>query len=252
MGWLSTVATGSNIATFKDESCSQSIDNLSGPNGYPNGTCTRLSLGTLKSFQVVNLDKGCAVTIYGPDEDPAYPCSSTQLQVAEIAQCYNTSWVYYSIDGCDIPTTTPSATPLITDSTPPPTGVASSSATSSATAAPRSSHTGIIIGGIVGGVALFALILFGVAFYYRRRYSTAKRLPPPPPPPPSYELSNNAMLVELQYPEKTVQTEMWAHEPAQEIGRNSSYQPPAELPGDAVAMGDKERREKEATMRNMI
>ena len=50
----------SNIATFSDAKCEDSEDNINGPNGYPNGTCTRIDWkGSFKSFQVVDVDKGC-------------------------------------------------------------------------------------------------------------------------------------------------------------------------------------------------
>lgn len=49
----------SNIGTFKDKTCSKSLDNYNGPNGYPDGTCTPLHLQSQQSFQVVGLDPGC-------------------------------------------------------------------------------------------------------------------------------------------------------------------------------------------------
>ena len=51
--------SGSNIATFEDDSCANSLDNINGPNGYPDGTCTSLNLEPIESFQVVGLDPGC-------------------------------------------------------------------------------------------------------------------------------------------------------------------------------------------------
>lgn len=51
----------SNIATFEDAKCKDSKENINGPNGYPNGTCTPLDKkGSYKSFQVVGLDEGCS------------------------------------------------------------------------------------------------------------------------------------------------------------------------------------------------
>ena len=80
---------------------------------------------------------------------------------------------------------------------------------------------------------MFAL-LFGIALFCLRR-----RTGKPLPPPPSYELSNDHARVELSYPEKTRQMELYGHEAAIELGRNSAHVPPVELPGDAMVGGDK-------------
>lgn len=54
-------AATSDISTFSDSSCKNSYRGFSGPNGYPNGTCSRLDRdGSFSSFQVVGLDTGCA------------------------------------------------------------------------------------------------------------------------------------------------------------------------------------------------
>ncbi|KAJ8111915.1 hypothetical protein OPT61_g5604 [Boeremia exigua] len=58
--------------------CQTSFKSLTGPNGFPDGTCTDLRRsGAYGSFQIVSLDPGCAVTIYSNDttNDPcsAYP-----------------------------------------------------------------------------------------------------------------------------------------------------------------------------------
>jgi hypothetical protein len=56
---------GSNIATFSDTKCKDSLNNIPGPNGYPNGTCTPLDTkGAIGSFQVVDLDPGCSGTTH--------------------------------------------------------------------------------------------------------------------------------------------------------------------------------------------
>lgn len=57
----SLVGSTSSIATFSDENCQNSLSSFDGPNGYPNGTCSRLERsGKYGSFQVVNLDNGCS------------------------------------------------------------------------------------------------------------------------------------------------------------------------------------------------
>lgn len=54
------ITLGSNVAIFEDGKCKDSKQNIDGPNGYPNGTCTALDKkGSYKSFQIVDLDDGC-------------------------------------------------------------------------------------------------------------------------------------------------------------------------------------------------
>ncbi|KAF2467947.1 uncharacterized protein BDR25DRAFT_327148 [Lindgomyces ingoldianus] len=205
-----TVATG--IGTFTDNKCTKSHDLLTGPNGYPDGTCTPLNLtSSLPGFQVVGLDSGCAVTIYGHDDETNQPCSSPTKIVAELASCYNSSWVYYSIDGCDPPGQTPSAAPTL----------------STTPQHKNSSNIGAIVGGIVGGVVGIALVIIVIFLCYRQR----KGLVALQTPPPSYELPNGAVM-ELHQSEKKAHTELYAHEAAVEMGRNSTYIPPAELPAE--------------------
>ncbi|ORY19165.1 hypothetical protein BCR34DRAFT_582354 [Clohesyomyces aquaticus] len=207
-------AASSSIGTFTDGKCTKSHELINGPNGYPDGTCTPLNLtSSLHGFQVVGLDSGCSVTIYGPDDDTGLACSSPTKIIAELASCYNTSWVYYSIDGCDPPGKTPSPTPT----------------SSSASKQNGTTNIGAIVGGIVGGVVGVALVIIIIFLCYRQR-----RVPPrkdTPPPPPRYELPN-AAINEMQQTEKTKHTELYAHEAAVEMGRNSAFVPPAELAGD--------------------
>ncbi|OJD34044.1 uncharacterized protein BKCO1_2500079 [Diplodia corticola] len=164
------------ITTYRDAECQISQDDIKGPNGYPDGACTLFSERTtsnFSSFQVVDLDPECGVTIYGPNSD-SLSCSSTAKQIADIAHCYNTSWLYYSIDNCTPPDEIPSTT--TTAATPNPTN--------------QSSSASAIIGGSVGGaVALLASIL-GAIFFFRRRKRTRERERQSPPqqrheePPP--------------------------------------------------------------------
>ncbi|KAF5845303.1 hypothetical protein GGP41_002869 [Bipolaris sorokiniana] len=114
------LVSSSIIATFTDDQCKNAFQSFTVENGYPNGTCSRLAdNGKYGSFQVVGLDPGCSVlqdecmelltlsaTIYGADAEEFVPCSSTALQFAQIAACYNASWVYYSVDMCTPPNPT--------------------------------------------------------------------------------------------------------------------------------------------------
>jgi hypothetical protein len=92
------------------------------------------------------------VTIYGPKTNDE-PCSANILQVANGGQCYNASWVYYSIDDCLVNDT---SSTILT-----PSGAAT--ATSSAAVSPyRSYHDaspGTIAGSVVGGKVGFTLIV---------------------------------------------------------------------------------------------
>ncbi|KAF2103610.1 hypothetical protein NA57DRAFT_53125 [Rhizodiscina lignyota] len=165
------VAGSTNIATFSDSNCQQSFQNLQGPNGYPNGTCTALNTqGSYGSFQVVDEDPGCTVTIYGKDATPD-SCSSTSLQFAEIAMCYNASWVYYSIDACLRPGTAAYSSALSASSAAS-TSSAAAATSSSSSSTSHSSHSspiGPIVGGVVGGVLVGMLVLGGGFFLLRRR-----------------------------------------------------------------------------------
>ncbi|KAH6643603.1 hypothetical protein C7974DRAFT_1317 [Boeremia exigua] len=122
-----------------------SFKSLTGPNGYPDGTCTDLRRsGPYGSFQIVSLDPGCSVTIYSNDttNDPCSASPDSQA-LGQLIACYNTTYHYYSIDMCD---------PAAARSSSPPELV------------PKS-HTGAIVGGVVGGVLGIA-VLIGVVFWH--------------------------------------------------------------------------------------
>jgi hypothetical protein len=93
-------------------------------------------------------------------------------------------------------------------------------------------------------------MVFGITLFCLRR-SHRRRVTNPIPSPPSYELSIEHARLEAaanasrREPEKPltvrlpVRTELWGHEAAAEMGRNSTYVPPVELPGDAIFGEDK-------------
>ncbi|KAK8218035.1 hypothetical protein IWZ01DRAFT_134993 [Phyllosticta capitalensis] len=155
----SRVSAATTIATFYDDACKDSYNGFSGPDGFPNGTCTSLNQmngGSFKSFQVVELDPGCAVTIYDNNTSEGI-CSPVVLQVANIASCYNTTWTYYSIDGCTVPSS--SSAPK----------TSSSSSTRKGSKKKHRKHTAAIAGGVVGGIAGGAAIAALSYFLLRRR-----------------------------------------------------------------------------------
>lgn len=184
----------SQIALFEDDNCQESLRGLEGPNGYPNGTCTDLRRnGPYGSFQVVGLDPGCtgmllresidailrvamlmmcAVTIYVNDTTVDI-CSGFQEEIQPI-DCYNSTFVYYSIDFCDAGAIgeSPSA-----KSTPTPTPTPTS--TPSSTPPPKASSglsTGAIAGAAVGGgIGLGIIIGLAVFYIMRKRHSSRPR-----------------------------------------------------------------------------
>ncbi|OAG03089.1 uncharacterized protein CC84DRAFT_1219996 [Paraphaeosphaeria sporulosa] len=228
----------SNIATFEDAKCKDSKENINGPNGYPNGTCTRIDKkGAYKSFQVVGLDEGCSVTLYGKDSDPKSSCSSqTQLEFPRIGACYNASWVYFSIDFCDPPETRSSSTTLHVTSTPAASSTSSTTLTSTSATTPNSTpktsrkgNTGAIAGGIVGGAVALALVVALVIFSVKRNRRLQEEAQGHAPGTAPEEL-----------PTQDVKHEIYSHEaslPPQEIGRNSVYIPPSELHSNAMKGG---------------
>ncbi|CAG5185447.1 uncharacterized protein ALTATR162_LOCUS11307 [Alternaria atra] len=171
IAFATSVFAKSQIALFSDDNCQESLRGIEGPNGYPNGTCTDLRRnGAYGSFQVVGLDPGCTVTIYMNDTTVDI-CSGFQEEI-ELVDCYNSTFVYYSIDFCDAgaigdsPTATPTPTPIPTTtptpiSTPPP--VASSGIS-----------TGAIVGAAVGGGIALGIIIGLVVFYVMKKRNSGR------------------------------------------------------------------------------
>ena len=107
------------------------------------------------------------VTIYGNDTIATEPCSATVLQFANVAQCYNASWVYYSIDGCSIPS--------------------SSSESASSSSSSSSVNAGAIAGGVIGALAGIG-ILAGLFWYFCVSRSKGENPEAPvPSQPPTFE-----------------------------------------------------------------
>ncbi|KAL7770740.1 hypothetical protein CFE70_000679 [Pyrenophora teres f. teres 0-1] len=115
----------SQIALFTDGNCQNSLRGLEGPNGYPNDTTTD-------------------------------PCSGYAQEIQPV-ECFNSTFVYYSIDFCDPSgAQSPSPKPALSQ-TPTP--------------APDSSKmsTGAIAGAAIGGVAGLSLILGLILFFVMKR-----------------------------------------------------------------------------------
>jgi len=221
---LQLVAAGTHIATFTDTKCKDSFRDIDGPNGYPNGTCSRLdSEGSFGSFQVVQQDPGCGVTIYGNDTTEDI-CSSipSQTIIAELVKCYNSSWVHYSIDFCTDPSTLSSSTP-------------SSNPTNTATSkSSGSSHPGLIAGCVVGGVIVIAALAIGAFIYARRKRRANGGVGP--------IMKDGRNIQEMDAGEVK---ELPAHPGAEEYSElqgsrpRSSVKPPVELPAYEYPSGPK-------------
>ncbi|KAF2703085.1 hypothetical protein K504DRAFT_486061 [Pleomassaria siparia CBS 279.74] len=240
----------SSIATYNETKCMKGLENMNGPNGYPEGICTLLPLKSFQAFQIQGLDPGCGVTLYGEDTT-SDPCSSDVKILGKIATCYNATWVYYSIDGCDIPSITPSptsislpsSTSLPISSSPASSSTSSSGSASSPSATPApaasSNRLSLIIGASIGGVGAVALMAMAALLFVRHRRSRSNTAPPVPP---AYELPNDRGVLEAPRGEKTIPKELWAHDPVQEMGRNSVHIPPVELAGDDGSAGEQDKK----------
>ena len=163
------------------------------------------------------------VTIYANDTIAGEPCSAVVLQFASIATCYNSSWVYYSIDACIPPSSSSSA---------------SSSPTSSSTPQNHhSNHTGAIVGGVVGGIAGVAILVGIAIFLFVRRRRQQRQQPNKPQEMPDTHVPEMYA--------KAVGPELPAPQGIAELGRNSQYITAAELPGDHGEHAEQAEKPKE-------
>lgn len=151
------------------------------------------------------------VTLYGENEGPLM-CSSASRIVGHLATCYDSSWVYYSIDGC-----LPPASSIEVSSIKPTATGPSATRTASETPQPKV-HTGVIVGSTVAGVSCMILGLTGalVILRRRRRALSEDRV---------HELSEDQARAESDAAaEKKQARELWADHAAVEIGRNSRFE----------------------------
>lgn len=109
------------------------------------------------------------VTVYTPNTDER-PCSGLAV-VGELNKCYNTSWPYYSVDNCDVPTilsTTLSTSTAGTAATATNTPTSAPSTTSGITGGPALS-AGEVVGISLSCVAGTALIMLALGWSFLRR-----------------------------------------------------------------------------------
>lgn len=82
------------------------------------------------------------VTIY--EDAPGDICSGTQVENVDIASCWNSTYVFYSIDFCDPGAANSSPSPSTSKSSAPPVGA--------------------IVGGVVGGVIVLVVLVCGLGW----------------------------------------------------------------------------------------
>ncbi|KAI1745533.1 hypothetical protein F4680DRAFT_402493 [Xylaria scruposa] len=143
------------ILTFSDKNCRTRSGLISAKDSPGSGDCTKLTSG-LTSFMLGDLGDGCTVTIYGNDpKDPI--CSAENLELAETTVCYNSSWVYFSVDEC-----TPTSSTSTSAST-------STTSTATTTSTPDSASSGVNVGAVVGGTVsgvFVVAVIVGAALYF--------------------------------------------------------------------------------------
>jgi hypothetical protein len=181
-----------------------------------------------------------SATIYGADSEEFVPCSSTVLQFALVAECYNSSYVYYSVDACTPPSLISSSSLSAS-----PSASASSTPSPSVTSKPRKSNTGAIAGGVVGGVCGLALIATAIFLLLRRKKKPGQQ--PPEVPSEERREADGSARVELAHNDPKQEMDSKNIAP-QELGDKKSVElPPVELPGDEVAKHDQQISDSQLT-----
>lgn len=136
-------------------------------------------------------------------------CSGGTKATGLVETCYNSSWMYFSIEGCR---------PSISSSTAINNVIANSTSSSrnneKSGAEPR--RAGVIAGTIVASIAGTALLITGVSILMRRH--------PKVKPAVSHELPSDHALVETVSVEKQVAKELEGDHAAVEMGRNSRFE----------------------------
>lgn len=196
------------LALYNDTACSASgvIENVAALDGYPDGQCTHLTDlqggDTFQGFKFLTLDDGCAstspegvpsqknlltslrphsVTLYGPD---SVVCSGFVF-AASLNVCYNTSWTYYSVDGCSVPSIS-SSTPTSTSTSSSVTVTASTSSSGKTPSLSGGALAGVIVVAIVAAAAIAVAAIFFLGRRTRRldRERAAREAAETEPKPP--------------------------------------------------------------------
>ncbi|KAI2643542.1 hypothetical protein GGS21DRAFT_496904 [Xylaria nigripes] len=185
---LPFVRATTQILTFSDPHCNNSLATLNPADSLGSGPCNQIT-SDYSSFMITRIGPGCGVTIYG--NVPF--CSSPTLELGELSTCYNTTWVFFSVDDCTQLSSTPPETtlsivipngiPTTTPSLPPSIPIAGEPAPQ----ASRKVNVGAIVGGSIAGVAILAcLAIYFFGIRPRQKQRAQQEVPPPPPPHPRY------------------------------------------------------------------
>ncbi|KAI0454466.1 hypothetical protein F5B21DRAFT_475484 [Xylaria acuta] len=160
------------ILTFSDRGCHTRSGSISVKDSPGSGACTRLTSG-YTSFMIGKLGDGCAVTIYGHDPKDSI-CSATNLTLAETTVCYNSSWIYFSVDNC-----APLGTTSL-ESVSSTTSIASTTSTTTTTSTPNPVSDGVnvgaVVGGTVSGVFVVAVLAGGAIYFFWFRPKQQRKL----------------------------------------------------------------------------
>ncbi|KAI1295104.1 hypothetical protein F5Y03DRAFT_399362 [Xylaria venustula] len=158
----------SSILTFSDRNCGTLLSTIDVKDTTGSGECTRLTSG-YKSLMIGTLGDGCSATIYGHDSENSI-CSATNNSLAVPSVCYNSSWIYFSVDVCAPNATTSELASKSTATTSAiATSTLSTASTSTSTTAPGSTNNGVNIGAVVGGTVsgVFVLaVVVGAGLYF--------------------------------------------------------------------------------------
>ncbi|KAI1432690.1 hypothetical protein GGR50DRAFT_696809 [Xylaria sp. CBS 124048] len=174
------------ISTFSDSHCGAFLSTIEVADSTGSGPCRDIT-SRYGSFEIGSLGPDCAVTIYGRDPQDPY-CSATNLLLAASNQCYNSTWISFSVDNCapaeSVASSPTTATATATADTALPTGSADRNTATTASvswpkseSAPRASsadgpNIGAIVGGSVGGLAVIgvlAIYFFGLRPIQKRQ-----------------------------------------------------------------------------------
>ncbi|KAI0799511.1 hypothetical protein GGR55DRAFT_476789 [Xylaria sp. FL0064] len=153
----------SSVLTFSDQNCRTLSGTINVTDTTGSGECTRLTKG-YESFMIGTLGEGCSVTIYGHDKENSI-CSATNLALAEPAVCYNSTWIYFSVDVCSPPSSISQSLSTSTLAT----SASSTTSTTTPTTAPEHTSSGVnvgaVVGGTISGVFVLALVV-GAGLYF--------------------------------------------------------------------------------------
>ncbi|KAI1266040.1 hypothetical protein F5Y18DRAFT_384380 [Xylariaceae sp. FL1019] len=165
----SSLARASVVQTYTDANCKKLKLEITVDNSTGSGDCTSLKTG-YKSFMITSLGKGCSVTIYGKDGDEF--CSATNNSIATDQVCYDSEWIFFSVDECAkaqtsstlLPTTSMTTSTISTSTTTTPTVPATS--TAPASGAKETANVGAIVGGTVSSVFVVSIVTGTALFFF--------------------------------------------------------------------------------------